>query len=84
MPSTPDNDDCELRMFFVRDSALAVQVSDGDTPERTSKLCWILRSLIRRSLKTGDLEHLELYPRFDFTLPEWKVQELNLWAWVKE
>ena len=84
MPSTRDNDYGELSMFFVRDTPMAVQVSDGNTPERTSKLCWIPRSLVLRSLKTPDKDHPEVYPKFEFTLPEWKIQDLGLWTWVKE
>ena len=76
--------DPTLHMFLVEKTERAVKVT-GKAERPCDGMVmffhWIPRSLIGYSRTLPALTP-DKFPNFDFTLPEWKVDQLGLWEHV--
>lgn len=68
-----------LRMFLAEERPTAVMVMN--TPKGGGMLEWIPRSLISYARKEAPAAEGERTV-YIFTLPEWKIEQRNLWAYV--
>ena len=67
-----------LRMWLIRENDRSILVaSAASLPKRE---IWLPRSLIDRLSKQP--QEPNAYQPIEFTLPEWKVDLMNLWEWV--
>jgi hypothetical protein len=82
MSSRP-KDTVELRMRVVRKTEAACLVTGAQfalTPDARS--WWVPRSLMGTTRTEKDLKTPTNYDLIIFTLPEWKVDQADLWDYV--
>lgn len=77
MPRTEETH--ELRMFLADERPSAVCVMN--TASGGGMYEWIPRSLIAYARKDAPAKPGERHP-YVFTLPEWKIEQRNLWRYV--
>jgi hypothetical protein len=79
----PRNTDPELHMFLIEERPDAVRVGDNAFRAQCAVVQWIPRSLIGYSRKTKpDPDHPDRLPEYVFTLPDWKIEQADLWDFV--
>lgn len=72
-----------LRMRFIRKTEAAVLVTGRTGPaDRAQKEYWMPRSLMGTTRTSKDIAHPENYDVIDFSLPDWKVEQDDLHAFV--
>ena len=79
------SDDPELRMRLMEKRDNAVKVTGQPRPLlHGEQLCyhWIPRSLIAYS-RIEKSPVPDEFPLIAFTLPEWKIEQANLWEFVQ-
>jgi hypothetical protein len=74
--------DLTLRMFLNQERPSAVQVANRAERDMAG-IWWLPRSLIGYARKDPPASPGER-PPYTFTLPEWKVEQENLWDYVKD
>lgn len=72
----------KLQMWLVRETPAAVLVCDTCDAIRApdARQLWLPRSLIDYLSKTA--APVGRLPAVEFTLPEWKINQSNLWDFV--
>lgn len=68
-------------MWLITETDLAVLVCDSATKRIGGREIWIPRTLIERLTKKPAAHACALRP-VEFTLPEWKINQDNLWDFV--
>lgn len=71
-----------LRMWLVYENERAVRVASAAI--NPSRELWLPRSLIDRLTKNPKSAEPMSYQPIEFTLPEWKINQENLWEFVKD
>lgn len=74
-----------LRMFLVRETASAVNVTDKPALQHgeARRIEWLPRSQIGYARKEPAAAPGEAQP-YVFTLPEWLIEKANLWNFVTD
>jgi hypothetical protein len=78
------SDTSTLKMFLLEERPTAVKVTDkpaaADGQARLVE--WLPRSLIAYAKKSPPAAGADAQP-YTFTLPDWKIEESNLWNFVE-
>lgn len=73
-----------LKLFLLEETPTAVKLTDKPAlvPGVPRRIVWIPRSLIAYARKSPKDAGCDGQP-YTFTLPDWKIEESNLWNFVQ-
>jgi hypothetical protein len=74
----------ELRMYLIQETPVAVKVTNRPAlvDGQARLIEWLPRSLIAYARKEPAAAPGEAQP-YTFTLPDWKIEQSNLWNYVE-